>query len=897
MRSRAADVKPYSPLWAKSGEPPLSLICHLLDTAAVVLEVLAREPAGTLARYSAALGMRDDATAAFLAAAAGCHDLGKATPGFQEEWPPGRQHVEQSGFSFKPIQTVSRPAPHGALTEALLRPWLAARGLHRRCSSNVARAVGAHHGFAASQTELTLSEDPDVVGGEEWTEARDALLSDLFAALEVDTLPGVERLDDAVTVGLMALASVGDWIASSAEHFPYGRDAGDLRAYVREARQLARRALDAIGWTRRRPLADAPRPFATVFPSILSPNDLQRTLADAVERLSTPPLVIVEAPMGAGKTEAALYAHLVLQRRLGHRGLYVALPTMASGNGMFPRLRDFLGRFGGRPIDLQLQHGNAWINPAYQTLRPRAVGDAGDDGVQAREWFTPKKRAMLSEYGVGTVDQALLGVVRVRHHFVRLFGLGNRTVVLDEVHAYDAYTSGLIEGLVSWLGHQGSSVILMSATLPRSRRHALLQAYGAPPPVPEAAYPRITVARAGQAESVGLRIEDRKVIEIERAPVGVEALGALALNRAKPGGCVACIVNTVDRAQRLYAAMPQGKPLWEAGLLAGKRVGDLEVYLFHARYPSEERQARERRVLRLFGKKGYTTGARPQRSLLIATQVIEQSLDLDFDAMLTDLAPVDLVLQRAGRLHRFGDRARPEAHRLPRLCVSGLADDPPDVREWDRVYSAYILLRSWLTLRDRDRLAVPDDLEDLVENVYSTDDTGTPSHLRARLTEARERHEQELRREEDWSRAARVDHGAVLEAPSDHLGAMRLDDDEDQDVQVPFTRYGEPSVGVVPLHRISGQLYLDPAGKEPAVMSGELDDATAKRIFLRSVRLSGAWVYRELYGRKPAKAWEKHPITRRLRPLEFTDGVAWIGKVRLRLDPELGIVYESTEML
>ena len=191
--------------------------------------------------------------------------------------------------------------------------------------------------------------------------------------------------------------------------------------------------------------------------------------------LEEPGILLVEAPMGEGKTEAAFYAHLELQRRFGHRGMYVALPTKATGNAMFLRTLKFLRKHGtDRKLDLQLLHGATLLNDTFQNLRLSGIHDPETGGeIRAGEWFTSKKRALLSEYGVGTVDQAILPILPVRHNFVRLWGLANRVVVFDEIHAYDAYTGTLLVHLLRWLLALGSSVVLLSATLPPSIRRKL----------------------------------------------------------------------------------------------------------------------------------------------------------------------------------------------------------------------------------------------------------------------------------------------------------------------------------------------------------------------------------------------------------------------------------------
>src|SRR5579883_100323 len=544
------------------------------------------------------------------------------------------------------------------------------------------------------------------------------------------------------------------------------------------------------------------------------------------------------------------------------------------------------------------------LGAAAGSRAPRDVRSASDDGVIARKWFTQKNHAMLSEYGVGTVDQALLGVLRVRHHFVRLFGLGNRTVVLDEIHAYDTYTSTLIEALIDWLRRLGSSAVLLSATLPRSQRMRLLQAYSAAPPERDVPYPRITVAtRSGQAQSARIPVEGERVIQIHSIPRDIDELAEAAARLVNTGGCVACIVNTVDRAQRLYQRLARGAAICHNGIPVGRNHGDAQVYLFHARFPSDERRAREELVLRLFGKDGYEKPCRPSAAILVATQVVEQSLDLDFDAMISDLAPIDLLVQRAGRLHRFDSlklagwgRARPEAHREARFFVAGLEATVSNLEGWDRVYSPYVVLRTWCALRGRRKVVVPADVQELIEQVYGDGPLDVPDGAREQFEGARRRDVEEMRRQKEWARGVAVRNGKdLLKPPADALSALRLEDDEEQESQVPLTRYGEPSVSVVPLHRIGGSLYLDAQGKELVEPDGAPTDQQAERIFGRSVRLSGWWVYDAMQKVEPPKGWKRHPLLRRLRPLELTAGQARVGGRCVRLIPEVGLVYNPAE--
>ncbi|MGH7297917.1 MAG: CRISPR-associated helicase Cas3', partial [Polyangiaceae bacterium] len=416
-----------------------------------------------------------------------------------------------------------------------------------------------------------------------------------------------------------------------------------------------------------------------------------------------------------GKTEAALLLYETLAAR-GATGLYFALPTQATSNQILGRVQRFLeSAYPGEVHELHLVHGDAGLSERYERLKERAFsvrsvdGPArGEGGAVADSWFSRSKRALLAPVAVGTVDQALLGVLGVRHAFLRLHALAGKVVVIDEVHAYDTYTSGLLARLLAWLRALGTTVVLLSATLPASRRAALTRAFGgtAPQPCP---YPRLTTVTGGRSftETFVPKREPKSVHVRWRD--GATLPEALA-TRLERGGCVAWIVNTVRAAQQTYRTL---RRLKADGVI---REG-VAIDLIHARFPFDARAARERAAEIQFGPDG---AKRPDAAILVGTQVLEQSLDLDFDLMITELAPVDLVLQRAGRLHRH---VRPKELRgaFPEaeLWVQRPDDEDgasgPSFGASKFIYAESVLLRSWLALRARDTILLPTDIEPLIE--------------------------------------------------------------------------------------------------------------------------------------------------------------------------------------
>ncbi|MGH2444328.1 MAG: CRISPR-associated helicase Cas3', partial [Chloroflexota bacterium] len=516
----------------------------------------------------------------------------------------------------------------------------------------------------------------------------------------------------------------------------------DPPAYAQGAREKAQRALRALGF-----LGWKPKQDSVAFHSLFGfqPNPLQRLVIDRFPNVTGPTLTIVEALMGQGKTEAAMWLVDRATHTLGQGGCYFALPTRATSNQMFDRVRAFLARrYPADIVNLQLLHGSASLSDQFDELKREhfrlyeATNVDGDEdrgspaGVVASQWFTHSKQGLLAPFGVGTVDQALLAILQTKHVFVRLFGLSHKTVIIDEVHAYDTYMSTLLEQLLRWLGALDTSVILLSATLPEARRVRLLRAYEKglgieeSRTLPPSRYPRVTWTSKSsglQAESVPQGDSHRvwiRWIEGASTDSGTRIIGEALQQALAGGGNAAVICNTVDRAQKMYSALKDFFP----GIATD---AEPELDLLHARFPFEARDAREKRALRRYGKPpkpdagGAPPNPRPHRSVLVATQVIEQSLDLDFDLLVTDMAPADLILQRVGRLHRHERGPRPTGS-VPYVWIMApevAENGTPRYSQWtDTVYDEHILLRSWLALRDRETLSLPEDVEALVERVY-----------------------------------------------------------------------------------------------------------------------------------------------------------------------------------
>jgi CRISPR-associated endonuclease/helicase Cas3 len=871
-------------LWAKSGlENRHGLLAHLLDVAAVVETLLEREPESTRLWAARQFGVPPEQSARWMATLAGLHDFGKGIPGFQAKWTEGKQTDEQVGLRFPSL--ACEMDRHDLATANLLRaPLQEIVNGEMGWVCHIVQAISAHHGYHFVSAEVNKGRPIQEPG--EWREARQEILQIYWQILKPQGTPTLDELTLPAVNWLAGLTSAADWIASNQAFFPPGERHDVLLTYYNDAKHLANKALDKIRWTRAGVLLHEAESTDALLARIterdnLSPRPLQRIGDQLLQQAQGSSLLLVEAPMGEGKTELAFLAHLRLQAANKHRGLYMALPTQATGNAMFKRALTFLESFMNGHADIQLVHGGAAMNEDVQHLH-----DINHDEVESRSaslWFSQRRRPLLSPYGVGTVDQALLSILNVKHHFVRLWGLANRVVVLDEVHAYDTYTSGLIVMLLRWLKALGCSVVLMSATLPRARRDELLKAWGVDvASIPDLAYPRVMLA-----DESGIHckpFEARQLASIHLFALGesLDELADKALELLAEGGCGAIIVNTVERAQKLYQDLRK------------RLSGDAQLLLMHARFPMDERAEREKRGLQWFGLKGE----RPGKALLVATQVAEQSLDIDFDFMLSDLAPVDLLLQRAGRLHRHDVRERPAQHAQARLWVAGLQQDRlPELKQtaWGYVYDAYILGRTWALLGKESVLQLPRDIDRLVQAVYDHDELPEDVESVARdciegefLGEYLAQVQKERRESQHIVIDLDIEPGNAYDnkrrGREEGEGGFGLENK---------TRLGRESVTLIPVE-IDDDGWHVQKGDVPFA-PGKPDSAAIRQLYARQIQVSRVAVVKHFSSSEQAGTIFETALLQNTKPLPMHNGIYHLGKLQLRLDAELGLVYESVD--
>lgn len=880
------------------------LLCHLADVASVALAMLRHTlPRGTVHQLIHPLQLPEEHAHAWLAFFIALHDLGKATPAFQAKYPPQVQIQKSLGLPFSSHLSFTL---HGTLGIAEMARILSSTfQLPKDTATRVARAVCAHHGTYPTSQESNPRPLALDLGNAPWKQVREQIVELVAQWLDLANRPPPSLAcaqDHAWIILLSGLTSIADWIGSMQDVFVYTHPPDSLETYAPIAEQRALSALHEIHWNARSP-AHAPRTFGELFPSLGTPWNIHTQAQSLIPRLTGPSLIIIEAPMGEGKTEAALLLADALAAQTGHDGFYIGLPTQATSNAMIGRAKDFLmDAYPDRRKNLHLIHGDAALQKEYKRLRSIGADENKrlPNEVAAEEWFCSRKRALLSTYAVGTADQALLSVMPVRHGFVRLFGLSGKTVVLDEIHAYDIYTSTLIERLLEWLSALGTSVILLSATLPSHRRKALLRAYGAEAnAVLETPYPRITAV-------CGAEMHTRPILA-RRPPFSVDLEG---LNSENPritaerlvsalkeeGGCAGWICNTVARAQEAYQAVREC-------LSAEKDTVEIELHLIHARMFLGERQRREEALGIAFGR---GEDQRPKRAVLVGTQVLEQSLDLDFDVLVSDFAPIDLLFQRAGRLHRHERKAkRPKAFKNPRLWIvqPGGCNRPegPFFSTVAPVYEEEVLLTTWLCLQHRDKIHLPTDIEPMIEWVYRDvippeEQSAWPSALVQRLQERKSKSESKAHEHQS---AAQI---RLLPSPRNAGDifcnlSMHLQEDENSEAVhkslQALTRRGDPSVELIGLFGSEQHPTLDAEGHHGVNLTRPPTYAEALALLQNSLRLSHKTLVPELFEQPIPKSFEQSPLLCRKRIVFLGPSPLSLSSHTLRLDSELGLVIES----
>ena len=682
-----------------SGEHPA--IWHMLDVGACAERLIAK--------HRAFAGLSSDQLRAFVVLVA-LHDVGKISATFRGVI----RHRRRGAYRHWMLSDV--------LLRRILDPVLGqAFGGDINARGELYAAVSGHHGGPErSNDRHEIARRKMAIG----TEAEDAARS--WTSLLLELLPGglLEGLDQRaarrLSWALSGLTVAADWVASNVQWFPPASSDVMPEDYLKRARAQSGHAVRQAG------LGGTPLTQANDARSLTGMPELrpmQNAAADA-ELPHGPALALLEDATGSGKTEAAL----ILAYRMmasGHaRGLFFALPTMATANAMFGRMVNAASRLFAEPPSLTLVHGRSYLHPGFRAL-VGAEDDPTPEAGCARWLADDRRRSLLAEIGVGTIDQALMGVLPTRFSTLRLFGLTDRILIVDEAHAYDPYMQRQLETLLKMQAMNGGSAIVMTATLHLEMRQEFADAFRAglgcrTAALDHADYPALAIvgteSRADAVAPAPATCRSVGVERIENADAAVELLAA----SARIGAACVWVRNAVDDAIAAVHAL---------------RARGCSTHLLHARFALGDRLRHEDAVLDRFGRAGNHRAGQ----VLVSTQVVEASLDLDFDVMVSDLAPIGALIQRGGRLWRHMDR-RPASTRPvagPRLTI--LSPDPDDVTDelWlndilDRGAYVYRHDDQWRTARavfDAGAIRAPEGLRALIEAVHGPDAPQVPEPL------------------------------------------------------------------------------------------------------------------------------------------------------------------------
>ena len=776
---------------------------------------------------------------------AGIHDIGKATPVFQIKpiryaagvdagelsmaWLP-----ERAGLPIRHNLTDPNKPTHPIAGQIITERYLCEQhAWDETTARSYASVIGGHHGTPPSSGILREAQKglPERLGHDlqhsrAWLDAQYELIDFVIRRVGMTdqdlTTLATRFLHPCAAAILTGLVIMADWIASDSDddRFPLVPvrvddydDGDDIHTWEGLNRRAAR-AWRSVGlstpWraphndskdnTGEDGAAGSDTWFRNRFrlSEGATPRPMQREAVRLASDIDEPGLMIIEAPMGEGKTEAALAAAEILARRTGRGGICVALPTMATTDAIFGRVHTWMQTLPHNSAPdktVWLAHGKAQLNEEFRgviaasrrgfsTIDPDP-DDAGRQTAAIRrrrdippetvvsDWMWGRKKGVLANFLICTIDQVLMGALEMKHVVLRQLALANKVVIIDECHAYDAYMQEYLKRVLEWLGGFGVPVVLLSATLPESQRRAMTDAYlqgrsavernsetparmpGAtrtvmpkpgrwsrakahkPAPIVPAddgpdgtsqaasmatAYPLITYTQGATVRMLPAAPSGRSSQVSCRMCADDDAtLTSLVDRLSADGGCIGVICDTVDRAQH-------------AADLLTRRYGADMVKLTHARFMDLDRMANETELRdRLGPQSTVANGKRPHRLIVVGTQVLEQSLDIDFDALITDIAPVDLIMQRLGRVHRHhrgaGETERPTSLRRARCFIRGVEtwhdDGPRFAGSVTLVYPEASLMEALGVLGLTDDSAdcairLPDDIARTVRSAYGT---------------------------------------------------------------------------------------------------------------------------------------------------------------------------------
>ena len=667
-----SELHPAKPLWEHMLEAGIFAQTFLLDSAYKEMLPFLAKMADLNIRQ-----MLNDITILV-----SMHDRGKMHPAFQQKLLCETSLNEEQPFRHEVYSTV------------LLREWFKENEPSARTRRKLMMVIRDHH--QCKNVSLGDGNYCDAYG------TRDIVHQDARAMVEwfVDKYPytpfQVSVDDDLVFYTLLSgIMRLSDWSVSA-----FGQELSASSCETEEAyeRSVRERCLQYFkeGGIMPHTFQNA-YAYGDLFPALSKPDitlrPIQQTMIRAISEHPTPGLILIEGEMGSGKTETALYAAMNMMRACGKQGIYYALPTGATAEAMLPRLEDMQKTANLFPdVSVRLLTGMSWM--------------LGDSDADARAVWTEKgPRKLFSEFACGTVDQLMAAGEALKAGDMRFLALSNKILVIDEFHAYDAYMLEILTVVLRWMKALHVPVIILSATMQKKTIRSLCSIYS-DDTVEVKSYPQITVCDGGSVSEYGCDACDHKTYPVQMIDES-KALEQCLLS-VQTGGNSLYIANTVGKALEVYQCLEQAKP------------DDVSIRLYTASTTPENREKIGAELVYLYGKAGKAEGNRPKKTIVVATQIMEMSVDVDFDTEFLELAPVDAILQRIGRMRRHDDKGTVREQGWKSICYIIRPDRSKT--SWALPYLESVLNETENVLQEKTSISVADDARHLTDTVYETAD-------------------------------------------------------------------------------------------------------------------------------------------------------------------------------
>lgn len=814
------------------------------------------------------------------------HDIGKLTPLFISKisqcLPGYISFLLENSIQIPEDFPDSGRSPHSVCSESIL--------LEYGVPAGICGIVGGHHGKPWQPSgAMDYIEDQISVYGQNYYGGQSELWKriqkswfdfsmDIVGYKSTSDIPCLSFKGQMLLCGLLSEA---DWIASNQIIFPTIMiDDIDRFKYCENRYRAAFDKLNLPEYWYVNPISDYSVFFKTRFG--FEPNSLQKETIRISRGSDSPGIMIIEAQMGLGKTEAALAAAEIIASKTQSGGLFFGLPTQATSNGIFKRLAEWADSASEDGIHtIRLTHSDAELNETYlEYFRNRAIINAEDEknsNIIAHEWFSGNKKALLADFVVGTVDTALMAVLKQKYVTMRHIGLCGKIVVIDECHAYDAYMNKYLERLLWWLGAYKVPVILLSATLPVNRKESLLKSYlnsvrqcsveGT------SGYPMITWSDNGCAYSnaINTNISDKSVSII----FGItDDIIDTVSEKIRCGGCIGIICNTVKRVQDIAVLLEQSFP-------------EKRIIVFHSRFISEDRRRKENELISILGKN--STEDTRNNVIVVGSQVLEQSLDIDFDFLISEICPMDLLLQRIGRLHRHKRNRSEPMSQAECMVLTG-----EDVNSGTlRVYDEWIISQTILNLTGVIR--IPSDIPGLVNRVYtSCDENDIRYRTWKNKTAIQEANAQAFLLKKPSARINATLHGLLdHEISGDSYGEACVRD-------------SDPSIDVIVMKKAQEDHAAFILNDKLVRIDSVPDEATSMEMARNKLRLPSALCYGENLDKtinaleaensSVLSQWQESPVISGQLVLLLDEKLQKrISGYDLKYDMRLGLIYERSE--